>query len=82
MGGKRPDQYRIDPGEAGATDYKTRRKTGKEASIQERRFGDAMKGRTAKGQPVPPETPDPESRRKRERTATRAQEENPSADEQ
>lgn len=72
MGGKRPDQYRIDPGEAGATDYKFRRKTGKEGEIQDRLYGEVMKGRTEKGQPVPSDAPDPESRRKREAQARRA----------
>ena len=66
MGGKRPDQYRIDPGEAGATDYKFRRTTRKEADLLDR-HGKGMKGRTAKGQPVPSESPDPDTRRARER---------------
>lgn len=60
MGGKRPDQYRIDPRETQATDHKTRPLDKKGAEPDAELYGRVMKGSVKKKQPVPPETLEPE----------------------
>jgi hypothetical protein len=66
MGGKRPDQYRIDPREAQASDHKTRPIDSKGAEPDAELYGRVMKGSVKRKQPIPPETLEPETARARE----------------
>jgi len=72
MGGKRPDQYRIDPAETGASDYKFRPLGPKEVAVQDHFYSEVMEGRARKGQPLMPSVPDPEIREKRKRSSRSA----------
>jgi hypothetical protein len=72
MGGKRPDQYRIDPAETGASDYKFRPMGPQEGAVQDRVYSEAMEGRARKGQPLMPSVPDPETRREKRKRSARS----------
>lgn len=67
---KRPDQYQIDPSEAGATDYKHHPQTGRGNSsnldtpeLDKQQLAQSRKN--AAGQPYPPDIPAPSAHVKR-----------------
>jgi len=64
MGGKRPDQYRIDPDEGRTTDYKFLPDSPGERRRDYQRFGNVMKP-ARRSQPVPPAAPEPDAERDR-----------------
>lgn len=80
MGGKRPDQYRIDPNEGRTTDHKSMPLDRKDGQTDADLYGRVMKGSVKKKQPVPPETIEPETALAREEEMERQEQVHESAE--